>query len=73
MDKNRLLQMAVRIGMEAVAVMAGGPGAGRGLGPIGGGVGGVGGVGDTGGGGTTPPAPPTLPLPPAPTDLPPRP
>lgn len=64
MDKGNILKMAVRIGMEAVAVAAGGP---RGtLGGIGGGNGGIGsggGVGDSGGGPTTPPAPPPAPLP----------
>jgi len=67
-DKNNILRQAIRIGMEAVAVVARGPsGSLGGIGPIGGGsVGGVGGVGDTGGDTTPPPAPPTAPLPPPP-------
>jgi hypothetical protein len=75
LDKNNALRQVIRIALEAVAVIARGPGGslgGIGGGP-GGGVGGVGGgVGDTGGGGTTPapPAPPTVPLPPPPTGLP---
>jgi hypothetical protein len=69
-DKNNALRQAVRIAMEAVAVVAGGPrgslGGIGGTGGIGGSVGGVGGVGDTGGGTAPPPAPPTVPLPPPP-------
>jgi ferric-dicitrate binding protein FerR (iron transport regulator) len=70
LDKNNALRQVMRIALEAVAVIARGPGGS--MGSIGGngGIGGVGGgVGDTGGG-TTPPPPPPPTLPPPPTGLP---
>ena len=71
MDRGYALRQAIRIGMEAVAVVARGPrgslGSIGGSGGIGGGIGGVGGgVGDTGGATVPPTAPPSVPLPPPP-------
>jgi len=62
-DKGNAFKHVMRIALEAVAVVARGPGGS--MGSIGGGTGGIGGVGggvgDTGGGGTAPPPPPPPP------------
>ncbi len=59
-DKNNAPRQVIRIALEAVAVVARGPGGSMGsIGGSNGGIGGVGGgVGDTGGGPTPTPTPP---------------